>query len=54
MFKQQRATAGCRRITAELNGENFACPVGLVADLMLELGLVAIQKRIYNAYHRRR
>lgn len=45
VFAQQRGTAGCRRIAAELNDNEFPCSVGLVADLMRELGLAAIQKR---------
>lgn len=48
VFNHRRAAAGCRRITAELNGEGFTCSVGVVADLMRELGLVAIQKRAYR------
>ena len=48
VFAQQRGTAGCRRIAAELNDNEFPCSVGLVADLMRELGLAAIQKRAYK------
>ncbi|QIN29867.1 IS3 family transposase [Brevibacterium luteolum] len=48
VFEEQRATAGGRRITAQLNQEGHACSVGLVADLMRELGLAAIQPRSYR------
>lgn len=48
MFDDQRETAGCRRIAAQLNDEGFPCSVGLVADLMREHGLKAIQPRAYK------
>lgn len=48
VFTGQRGTAGCRRIAAELNQEGIACSVGLVADLMRELGLAAIQPRAWR------
>lgn len=48
VFDQQRATAGCRRITAQLNGEGYPFSVGLVASLMRELGLAAIQPRAWR------
>ena len=43
VFHKQRGTAGCRRIAAILNDEGHPASVGLVADLMRELGLAAIQ-----------
>jgi transposase InsO family protein len=48
VFAQQRQTAGCRRIAAQLNEEGHPCSVGLVADLMRELGLRAVQPRAYK------
>src|SRR5690625_3403733 len=47
-FDRQRRTAGCRRIAAALNEAGTACSVGLVADLMRELGLAAIQPRAWR------
>lgn len=41
-------TAYCRRVAAQLNQEGFVCSVGLVANLMRELGLAAIQPRAYK------
>src|SRR3954451_20588225 len=38
-FEACRQTSGCRRITAALNRRGVDCSVGLVADLMRELGL---------------
>ena len=34
-----RGAYGCRRVAAQLNREDRECSVGLVADLMRELGL---------------
>lgn len=48
VFTVQRGTAECRRIAAQLNEEGFPCSVGLVATLMGELGLVAVQNRAYK------
>ncbi len=48
VFKESRQTYGCRRVTAELNRSGTACSVGLVADLMRELGLHAVQPRAYK------
>lgn len=48
VFDEQRHTAGCRRIAAQLNDEGHPCSVGLVADLMRELGLKAVQPRAYK------
>ena len=48
IFAEQRGTAGCRRIAAQLNAEGHPASVGLVADLMRELGLAAIQPRAWR------
>ena len=48
VFHKQRGTAGCRRIAAILNDEGHPASVGLVADLMRELGLAAIQRKAYK------
>ncbi|WP_442914024.1 IS3 family transposase [Kribbella sp. NBC_00359] len=48
VFDQARQTFGCRRVTAQLNREGVECSVGLVADLMRELGLKAVQPRGYR------
>lgn len=48
VFTKQRGTAGCRRIAAELNDEGYPCSVGLVASLMREKGLAAIQPRAWK------
>jgi putative transposase len=47
-FAASRQTSGCRRITAALNRRGIECSVGLVADLMRELGLSAVQPRAYK------
>ncbi|NAE18318.1 IS3 family transposase [Enterococcus hirae] len=47
-FTASRATPGCRRIAAALNRSSITCSVGLVADLMRELGLAAVQPRAYK------
>jgi transposase InsO family protein len=47
-FAASRQTSGCRRITAALNRTGIECSVGLVADLMRELGLAAVQPRAYK------
>jgi putative transposase len=47
-FAASRQTSGCRRITAALNRRGIECSVGLVADLMRELGLAAVQPRAYR------
>ncbi len=43
-----RGAYGCRRVAAQLNREGHPCSVGLVADLMRELGLRACQPRAYK------
>ncbi|WP_329439814.1 IS3 family transposase [Dietzia cinnamea] len=48
IFDEQRGTAGCRRIAAILNDEGHPASVGLIADLMRELGLAAIQRKAYK------
>jgi transposase InsO family protein len=48
VFKASRQTSGCRRVTAQLNRDGHECSVGLVADLMRELGLKAVQPRGYK------
>jgi putative transposase len=48
VFDAARGTYGCRRVAAALNREGIACSVGLVADLMRELGLKACQPRAYK------
>jgi putative transposase len=47
-FAASRQTSGCRRITAALNRAGIECSIGLVADLMRELGLTAVQPRAYK------
>jgi putative transposase len=48
VFDESRQTSGCRRVAAQLNREGHECSVGLVADLMRELGLRAVQPRAYK------
>ncbi len=48
VFNDSRQTSGCRRVAAALNREGIECSVGLVADLMRELGLKAVQPRAYK------
>jgi putative transposase len=48
VFDESRHTSGCRRVAAQLNREGIDCSVGLVADLMRELGLRAVQPRCYK------
>jgi putative transposase len=48
VFDDSRQTFGCRRIAAALNREGHECSVGLVADLMRELELKAVQPRAYK------
>jgi putative transposase len=48
IFTASRGTYGCRRVAAELNREGRPASVGLVADLMRELGLRACQPRAYK------
>jgi helix-turn-helix protein len=46
-FTEGRGAYGCR-VAAQLNRERPACSVGLVADLMRELGLAGCQPRAYK------
>jgi len=48
VFDDSRQTSGCRRVAAQLNRDGVECSVGLVADLMRELGLKACQPRAYK------
>jgi transposase InsO family protein len=48
VFNHSRQTSGCRRVAAQLNRDGHECSVGLVADLMRELGLKAVQPRAYK------
>lgn len=48
IFDDSRQTSGCRRVAAQLNRGGHECSVGLVADLMRELGLKAVQPRAYK------
>jgi putative transposase len=48
VFTASRETYGCRRVAAQLNREGHECSVGLVAELMRGLGVVAVQPRAYR------
>ena len=48
VFAFGRGAFGCRRVAAQLNREGHECSVGMVADLMRELGLAAVQPRAYK------
>ena len=48
IYQKYKGTYGCRRIAAELNGENCEVSVGLVAKLMRELALAGIQRKAYK------
>jgi hypothetical protein len=48
VFHDSRGTYGCRRVAAELNRQGHPAGVGLIADLMRELELVACQPRSYK------
>jgi putative transposase len=48
VFDDSRGTYGCRRVAAELNRQGHPASVGLIADLMRELELVACQPRSYK------
>lgn len=48
VFAEFRQTYGCRRVARVLNRRGVACSVGLVADLMREKGLKAVQPRSYR------
>jgi putative transposase len=48
VFEEGRGAYGCRRVAAQLNRDGHRCSVGLVANLMRELGLRACQPRAYK------
>src|SRR5581483_11445889 len=48
VFAEHRGRYGCRRVAAQLNREGHECSVGLVADLMRDMGLTACQLRAYK------
>ena len=48
VFEEFKETYGCRRIARVLNARGYACSVGLVADVMRELDLKAVQPRAYR------
>jgi putative transposase len=48
VFDAHSGRYGCRRVAAALNRDGYECSVGLVADLMRELGLRACQPRAYK------
>jgi transposase InsO family protein len=48
IFEKSRWTYGCRRVAAALNREGQLASVGLVAELMRELGLRGCQPRAYK------
>jgi transposase InsO family protein len=48
IFTKSRRTYGCRRVAAALNREGHPASVGLVAEIMRELGLRACQPRAYK------
>jgi putative transposase len=48
VFAEHRGRYGCRRVAAQLNREGHECSVGLVAELMREMGLTACQPRAYK------
>lgn len=48
VFDEARGVYGCRRVTAALNRQGIECSVGLVVELMRELGLRAVQPRAYR------
>jgi hypothetical protein len=47
-FEAGRGAYVCRRVAAQLNRDGHPCSVGLVAELMRELGLRACQPRAYK------
>ena len=48
VFDRGRSVYGCRRVAAQLNREGHECSVGLVVELMRQLGLRAVQPRAYE------
>jgi hypothetical protein len=49
VFTASRSTYGCRRVAAALGRDGIACSVGLVADLMRELGFRPVSRAPTNA-----
>ena len=48
IYRKFKGVYGCRRIAAELNGDNVEVSVGLVAKLMRELGIAGVQPKAYK------
>jgi transposase InsO family protein len=48
VFHDFKEVYGCRRIARELNKNGVACSIGLVASIMREEGLRAVQPRAYK------
>ena len=48
VFEGSQQTSGCRRVAAQLGRDGLEVSVGMVADLMRELGLAAVQPRAYK------
>jgi putative transposase len=48
VFTGSLQTSGCRRVAAQLGRDGHEVSVGMVADLMRELGLAAVQPRAYK------
>ena len=51
VFERGRGAYGCRRVAAQLNRKGHECSVGLVAELMRELGLRAVPAAGLQAHH---
>ena len=48
VFEEFRQTYGCRRIAFVLNERGKECSIGLIADIMREQDLVAVQPRAFK------
>ena len=48
VFDDSRRTYGCRRVAAQLARNGIEASVGLIADLMREQNLAAVQPRAYK------
>ena len=48
VFDDSRQTSGCRRVAAQQGRDGHEASVGMVAVLMRELGLAAVQPRAYK------
>ena len=53
VFDAHHGRFGCRRIGVDLNETGWPCSVGLIADIMRDLGLKAVQPRAYRVTTRR-